>query len=135
MVGVRQETGQDCFRACLASILELELRDVPNFSISSEEMFTNEVREWLDKIGIVPMAFECSDYNPFDLPTYAIAKLRDSFHCVVVRGRIVVWDPTTGRGEYERVDVETYMVLIIDSMWAFNKYYPMLKSHKQLNND
>lgn len=60
----------NCFSACLASLLELNIDDVPNFyEIGGAENVTwwNSVREWLEQVGLglVVMSLpsiECIDY-------------------------------------------------------------------------
>lgn len=49
----------DCFRACIASILESEkLEDIPNFMKDGERFFESNLKEWLDLNGYMEITYE-----------------------------------------------------------------------------
>jgi hypothetical protein len=46
----------DCFRACMASILELDSEDVPHF-VAIEKDWWGEVQRWLEKRSLIALWF------------------------------------------------------------------------------
>ena len=49
----------DCFRTCIASILESDnLEDIPNFMKDGEQFFENNFKEWLDANGYMEITYE-----------------------------------------------------------------------------
>lgn len=42
----------DCMRACIASIFELPLEEVPNFMRDGPDDFAEHLNEWCDKMGL-----------------------------------------------------------------------------------
>ena len=99
----------DCFRACVASILDLPTDDVPHFyhDGADGDVGTERVREFLNGLGytIVWFAFDgealpldemlniWGQMNP-DVPAILLASNRDSDHAVVMRGDKIVHDPS-----------------------------------------
>jgi hypothetical protein len=83
----------DCFRACVASILEMDIDDLPNYHGYN---WWNRWIAWGTKHGLV---FEC--YYPDEVPPeaeYVIAgpkspRIPDITHAVVVKNGKIVWDP------------------------------------------
>jgi hypothetical protein len=85
--------GGDCLRACVASILELDIDELPNFH---GDGWWDRWVAWGEARGL---DFCC--YAPEDLPPeaeYWIAgpdspRIPDVKHAVVVNGGEIVWDP------------------------------------------
>lgn len=110
---VFDDTKGDCFRACIASLLELPIEEIPNF-VESEDM-TGSAKKWLKERGltVMPMSF----FNPeepshvfFDFQSYCIiggtsprkdAKGNHKRHAVVGKtkgwGLEIVHDPHPSR--------------------------------------
>lgn len=51
----------NCFAACIASILELALEDVPNFCVEYPETWYDELNTWLRARGLFAMGFNAPD--------------------------------------------------------------------------
>ncbi len=123
----------DCFRACVASILELGANDVPHFSDGDpggEEMH-RLLREFLapKKLTSVFVGFDASEgfanvMEMFDMMNGHIHAIlfcaNDSGnHAVVIKGGKVVHDPSWGgkRSEYfPIVDANAYGFLIFGAL-------------------
>jgi hypothetical protein len=97
----------DCFRACVASILEIAPEDLPN---PHDEQHWGKawIRE-LAQFGIEPV-FLVDGFEGPVFPGYWIASIPspaiDGDHCVVMRGLDLVHDPFPGSTR-ETVDLET----------------------------
>lgn len=95
----------DCFRACIATILELRIEDLPN--PHEAEHWGKAWIEALEPFGVQPifMLDGWGEEGPF--PGYWIACLRSGEwkHCVVMRGREFEWDPFPGSTRTS-VDIE-----------------------------
>jgi hypothetical protein len=118
----------NCFAACVASILELPLEDVPNFVLEGEGWW-NAAKAWLHERGYALLwvkhdAVACGyvDPNPLiDAGHYIITtgqSPRGEFlHCVIEhRGRIV-HDPHPSRDGFVGAWVD-FMVLIPNTLAA-----------------
>lgn len=87
----------NCFQACIASILELELNDVPHFcnGVNKQEFNANLLR-WLLERNLYPVVFEGDwDYANF-LHGYYIARCKvadDMSHSVICRNGKLIHDP------------------------------------------
>lgn len=107
----------DCFRACMASVLDLKIEDVPNFAsgTTSTDDFWIEVRAWLDKMNLTMIAITIEkaetldrmyfEYNHYVILTGVSPRLRPDgspkYHAVVGRtkgyGIEIVHDPHPDR--------------------------------------
>lgn len=99
------ENDGDCFAACLASLLEVSLEEVPPYHQSNQDMrpYLARVDEWLAPLGlalvtlnVTPVDEEFPDYIGEN--TYSIAAVRESgdasfTHAIVMRGREPRHDP------------------------------------------
>jgi hypothetical protein len=97
----------DCFRACIASILELPIEEVPN-PHAPEEHWWEAWHEWL-----VPRGLQLVEWHlPRDQPVYCplrgywIATVtspsRSCNHCIVMHDDAIAWDPSpTGKQSEE----------------------------------
>lgn len=94
MIKIYQETETDCVRACLASVLEMELAAVPELDMND---WYNAANNWLDLFGLSLVNVHTNKSFPFDAKVYSIAglKLRDRqhYHAVVMLGKEIVHDP------------------------------------------
>lgn len=110
----------NCFAACIASVLELELADVPNFVAYGADEWWDRLQDFLRGYGL-----EMYDFLPADEPEgwhpngYWLAGV-DSLnlgidpetgepyrHCVVMHGGTLAWDPQQmpGKKTYEYVEL------------------------------
>jgi hypothetical protein len=93
----------DCFRAALASVLELNVTDVPNFRVTDPDDMNGAAARWLEPQGVrfLPMYFQSQkdlDCTHFDFSMYCLvsgmssrtnAQGRNRWHAVV--GRTIPW--------------------------------------------
>jgi len=88
----------DCFRCCVASILDLSWRDVPNFMEHPGDAWWTAVQEWLAARNLRCEVALADDYVP---PGYWIASGKsprgDYHHAVVMHGCTVAHDPHPSR--------------------------------------
>ncbi len=86
----------DCLPACIASILELPLAEVPHFG--AEDWFA-ALTAWLAPRGLYPVcAGVAGDWRPAGLHILAGKSPRGAFlHAVVARGAEIVHDPHPSR--------------------------------------
>lgn len=103
------ETG-NCLQACIASVLELPLADVPNFAIFGSDPATGdenpewwrEICKWSRSRGIEPIWLDGNGSWFKTFPGFTIAfgdTASGSKHCVVMKGGTLTHDPLPdGRG-------------------------------------
>jgi hypothetical protein len=131
MAGKDQSPRGDCFKACIASVLERPLEEVPHFVDLESELGYYHVdlaNAWLRKQGY-PFELLYHNYNHgwdqpiqyyvrrksqwrkhgFERPGYWLMSVKSknfkgSDHVVVARGDAIVWDPSPnfGKPEYDR---------------------------------
>lgn len=87
----------DCFSACVASVLELPLRTVPDYDNDPGTINTWFVR-WQQWLALRGWRFVCNRHEEWPITTgYAIVSLqsptRQRLHAVVVNNNEIVWDP------------------------------------------
>jgi ribosomal protein S18 acetylase RimI-like enzyme len=102
----------NCFQACVASILELPLEEVPHFCKDENPYWFRDLEDWLLPMGLAPMLVSPGTCSALDT-TYSIAggpAARGLMHSVVVRGVEVVHDPHPSRSGL--VEVKDYMFFI-----------------------
>jgi len=91
----------DCFRACVASILELPIEEVPNFMEDGEDKFNDHIVDWIKDRTFTIRYVEINnddDQKEFEQTTkdhYVIAIGQNAFcyHAVVWRNGKIVHDP------------------------------------------
>lgn len=103
MRGVYQSERTNCVAACVASVFERDLDEVPDFN---PECWYEELGEWLAERGMaavnIRMNAECMDDPvPAGWTLGAVPHLSDCFpddwkHCVVCFNGRVVWCPVRG---------------------------------------
>lgn len=119
----------DCFRACVASILETPLEEIPNFMRDGRVKFNDYVDEWLVGFPFLFLYFEVEseeDRIHFERQIqecYVIAigksigsigqKDSDRYHAVVWKDGKVVHDPA---GHNAMIGKPTSYVLFVNKM-------------------
>jgi hypothetical protein len=94
----------NCFQACIASILELSLKEVPDFSnLYDPEKIPEECNKWLKSkgLGIIELNTPNQKIDVFKTVCkyngFYIASLGDEGllfgHAVIVKGKIIFHDP------------------------------------------
>lgn len=103
MKGVHQKSKTECVRACVASVFEVNLEDIPEFDPVN---WDDELREWLSPMGLttVNMSFADVPYDPTIPRGYTLGAVPTDNpdspshwkHCVVCLDGVVVWCPKRG---------------------------------------
>jgi hypothetical protein len=88
----------DCWRCCIASILELPAGEVPHFVELYGNRYLTKTRKWLEERGfwLVDTAYHC-DYPGYLMGSGPSPRDRDLFHVVVWRLSGMVHDPHPSR--------------------------------------
>lgn len=102
----------DCVRACVASVLELEAREVPHFYETGDgELAFELMREFLREHGLIPAYFPVSgeaslqDVLEFMNDHYAnvdylmFCETNAGNHCVVGHNDVIIHDPAWVRSQ------------------------------------
>lgn len=111
----------DCFLACLATIFEMDLDDIPKFNITMFEKdgdWYSDFKEWIHNFGVWPVVW--TDYrdnkyhalNPKDYPGIVIAsgpspRIPEEWHAVVYKDGELLHDPhpdKTGINEVHKIE-------------------------------
>ncbi len=101
MQNVRNTETGNCFSACVASIFELDISEVPNF-IEAGRNWMNEYNLWLEKFGLTSFEMDVSDDNRETWrkwldhkDNYSIISVVDDKipHALVMKGTKIVHDP------------------------------------------
>lgn len=106
----------DCFAACVASVLEVSVADVPNFHADD---WLARWNDWLAPLNVELVMTTCVDGAPHPCLTrgYALLGARsprgDWNHAVVCRDGAIVWDPHPKRdmGVGEWIDWTVFRVI------------------------
>lgn len=87
--------GGNCFSACIASLLDLPIADVPYFM--DVEDWVAKLARWLDRFGFYPVTFKVSpEWHPQGFYILGGESSRGS-HAVIARGLNIVHDPHPSR--------------------------------------
>ena len=93
----------NCFAACLASILELPIDQVPDFITTFEgHTWLPMLLDWLNKFGLsaVFLAYSSEVNAPSGYAILSAWNLRSNCkHAVVVKDGAIVWDPSPNRAD------------------------------------
>jgi len=95
MIKQYQEKADDCLSACIASILEISIKDVPNFVVPGE--WRENVQRWLNKRGFALV--QRASNLVFDIPYIASMKhkYRPFRHAVIWKNGKILHDPSKVR--------------------------------------
>lgn len=109
----------DCQRACIASLLELEISDVPHFFESgNDEEFNRSLNEYLSTKGFIHLELKFVDNEfPVKIPCYHMIygqTDRGFHHAVIGLNGEVAYDPNPAKTGLLESDREnwTYAFLI-----------------------
>lgn len=95
-----------CFRACIASILEVPEKRIPDFGASGDdETWWADVQAWLNKAGYTYRRVPIDGTKPVGYSTIEGLSPRGGLHACVAKDGVLVHDPHpqdgTGRGLVE----------------------------------
>lgn len=92
--------GGNCFAACVASLLEMPIDDVPNFCNLPGD-WEAEFNRWLRPFGLYALTVQMNDWRPPGLHIMAGKSPRGAsvkeMHSVVAQGDAIVHDPHPSR--------------------------------------
>lgn len=97
MKEVEQVGSDDCFAACVASIFELPLSDIPNFVGDRGPQWFSGLLAWLEPRGYSALFVDFSEecHRPRGYSILSAWSVRGPFnHAVVALNGKVVWDPS-----------------------------------------
>lgn len=126
------KTKGDCFRACIASILEMDIDSLPN---PKSEMWLMEWRSWFQERG---MRLDW-DHEKIWREGYWIASVpsknyKDVYHAIVMKDHWVEFDPSTKK-RYRKGNNMLRKDLITFGYWIelddISKLKEFLKGEKQ----
>lgn len=108
----------DCLRACLASLLEIELLDIPNFAEYGDDNFGASYRAWLHELGLrhISLTYTPDIWPTFkDIPVIIVGKSPrgDGYHAVIFQNGVLFHDPYPGMSGLETLD-EVWILIPID---------------------
>ncbi len=87
----------DCFRACTASILEVDVTSLPDFTERGEESFQKKIQEFNNNSGFLMFTLPVVDWKYFkNVHCIAIGSSPrniENKHAVVYRNNEMVHDP------------------------------------------
>lgn len=93
----------NCVPACIASILDLPLAEVPHFAAVHGPYFMQHMREWFENQGMGVCYIDADGRDPIPYPhgVFSIATGKsprgEFLHSVVWRGRKIYHDPHPSR--------------------------------------
>jgi hypothetical protein len=88
----------DCFRACVASVLEVGSHRVPHFTDGDDPQWWAKFAAWCEERGLYAYEQLAALFTP---PGYHVAigeNARGADHSVVMLGRELAYDPAGGAG-------------------------------------
>ena len=92
----------NCYAACLASILECSLEDVPNFMADGSDEFDNLLNKWAGDTNFTIMSINMHRDIPYitesfkdvySIGTIQSPRFENTLHAVVCKGFEIVHDP------------------------------------------
>ena len=88
----------DCWRACIASLLELSVNDVPHFVGEYGNRYMEKTRKWLNErgFGLVETRYH-GGYNSFLIASGPSPRSKDVTHSVIWQNGKMVHDPHPSR--------------------------------------
>lgn len=113
----------NCFSACIASLLELAIEDVPNFCVDyGEDDWQNEAEKWLGKRGLALVSVQINEEVPaWDFYWMAGGKSgRGIYHAVIYRAGELVHDPHPSGCGINGDPTDGFVILPLDlGQWTF----------------
>lgn len=113
----------NCLSACIASLLELAIEDVPNFCVDyGDEHWQDATEEWLRKRGLALVSVQINEeVPPWDFYWMAGGKSRRGvYHSVIYRAGELVHDPHPSACGLNGDPTDGFVILPIDiGQWTF----------------
>ena len=92
----------NCYAACIASILECSLTDVPNFMADGTDKFSTLLNKWLKNKAFTIISINMHRDIPYitesfeevySIGTVKSSRFKDGLHAVVCKGFDIIHDP------------------------------------------
>lgn len=119
----------NCFAACVASILELNIEQVPDFLGEYGDRWMYGLNEWLEQFGLAAITVAFQDDDPHIKKGYACAGIRTptgSKHSVVYKDLKFVWNPQKGWEDYDAEPEDYTFFVVLDPA----KYMEFIEKEK-----
>lgn len=107
----RTDEKGNCFSACLATMLGLQIEDVPNFfdlSDGDDDLWWASVREWLKPRNLGLLTINANQELLYKFPgAYLIVagkSIRDRYHAVIYKNGEMVHDPHPSNAGLETIE-------------------------------
>ncbi len=114
----------NCFPACIASVLEMELEDVPHFCKLYPRQWPEELNKWLHQFGLGALTVAFQDMDSPIKKGWCLAAGPCGpvgvMHSVVMKDLKMVHNPHEGWGELVAIVDYTFFV-ILDPVAYINK--------------
>lgn len=97
--------GEDgnCFQACIASLLEVGLEDVPDFANKYPyETSWKECQKWARRIGCAT-TWQLEDIKAYTGYYIASCKVGELYHSVIAKEGVIFHDPLGGKSNLEEM--------------------------------
>jgi hypothetical protein len=116
MIKIFQPNDIDCFRACVASILELPLSEVPSFvELHGRDYLIHALKFLEDRnYTLVCVPYECASHLFFLFPHIVVGRLyktTDIHHATVYVGEEMVHDPMLNSPGYCEPPFERWLIV------------------------
>lgn len=112
----------NCFAACIASILEMGLEDVPNFCKGDNPRWMFDLNAWLHQFGLGALTVSFHDEIPLTKGWCCAGGYggpEGVMHEVVMKDMKMVHNPHEGWGELTKVVDYTFLVVLDPGkMWG-----------------
>lgn len=102
----------NCFQACVASIFELPIEEVPHFVKIWDSRWWLLFSEWLDDYGIEPVEITGDRYIP---PGHYIASgptNRGTLHCCIYHEGMLAHDPHPSKAGLLKVTMVIHLLVV-----------------------
>lgn len=106
----------NCFAACLASLLEIPLEDVPDFYAQHRSGWYIAFNAWLRQFGLMPVMFnDLAEYFPLDA-YYLVGgeSERGIPHSCIARNGVIVHDPFPDGKGLKTISDYTFFIRTFD---------------------
>jgi hypothetical protein len=116
MIPKFQPNDKDCFRACVASILDLSLTEVPSFVQEHGRDYLIHALKFLEDRGytIICVPFACASPLFFLFPHIVIGRLSidtDIYHATIYVGEEMIHDPMKNSSGYCEPPKERWLLV------------------------
>lgn len=105
----------NCFAACIASILEMDLEEVPNFCKGDNPRWMFDLNEWLHQFGLGALTVSFHDEIPLTMGWCCVGGYggpEGVMHEVVMKDMKMVHNPHEGWGELATIVDYTFIVVL-----------------------